>query len=180
MTKSIWSPVWGRKRLFAHWLFSFGVLCLFVLLLFCLGFFIFWLTLTLLLQLYDSTSRTELSSIIIFLDRWQGWVLGKDPAEGKVARSGENTYVSAVRKKGMRGLGCREVESKSKVRDWLYGLMVQIVLRVGGRWPGEGKARYWCSNGGRNNTYCSVITAALTSYRRIINPSLLELSHNPY
>lgn len=34
-----------------------------------------------------------------------------------MARSGENTYVSAVRKKGMRGLGCREVESKSKDRD---------------------------------------------------------------
>jgi len=53
----------------------------------------------LLLQPHDSTSRRELSNIIIFLDRWQGWVLGKDPAKGKAARTGENIRVSEVRKR---------------------------------------------------------------------------------
>lgn len=57
------------------------------------------LTLKLLLQLHSSASRRELSNIIILLDRWQGWVLGKDPAEGKAAGSEENLYVREGRKR---------------------------------------------------------------------------------
>lgn len=57
------------------------------------------LTLKLLLQPHNSASRRELSNIIILLDRWQGWVLGKDPAEQKAAGSEGNLYVREGRKR---------------------------------------------------------------------------------
>lgn len=79
------------------------IFCLFV---FVVGFLVscffggfFLLTLKSLLQPHNSTSRRELSNIIILLDRWQGWVLGKDPAEGKAAGSEENLHVRGGRKR---------------------------------------------------------------------------------
>lgn len=88
MTKSI-GPLRGRKGLFFHrvLIIAGGV------------FWVFLLTLKLLLQPHNSTSRRERSNIIILLGRWRGWALGKDPAQGKAAGSEENLYVREGRKR---------------------------------------------------------------------------------
>lgn len=168
VTESIWPLLQGRKRLFfitKLWLF---VLFCFI----CIYFILFLLTFTLLLQLHNSTSRRELCSIIIFLDRWQGWALGKDPAEGKVARSGENTFVSAVRKKEWGGFSGREVESKWNQKSGGGDNGPNCAQRRVGDGQGrmEALTGYWSTNRGKK-TYSLVITAALASYLRIINPS---------
>lgn len=115
------------------------------------------LTLTLLLQLHNSTSRRELCSIIIFLDRWQGWALGKDPAEGKVARSGENTFVSTVRKKEWGGFSGREVESKWNQKSGSGDNGPNCAQRRVGDGQGrmEALTGYWSTNKEKKNLFLS-------------------------